>query len=370
VSAAAGGGGSAGRGRLRIYLGYAPGAGTTCALLGEGRRLAERGTDVVVAAVQTHGRAHTAGLLAGLQVMPGARDRDTAAPQVDVGAVLARGPAVALVDELACPNPPGARHRARWQDVGDLLAAGIDVISTVGAGQLDSLADVAAKITGAPPGPTVPDPVGRAAAEVELVDAAPEALRDRLARGHLYPPGQVPAALAGPYQTGTLSALRELTLLWLAATLADPQHHPGGGEPGGDPGGLGRERVVVALSGGPEGQTLIRRAARLAARIGADLLAVHAARPGHPPGHPVLAAQRQLTESVGGTYHHLADRDIPAALLAFAHAHHATQLVLGATPRTRLAALRSAPRIRTQLIRHGAGLDIHIITCTPAGGLR
>jgi two-component system sensor histidine kinase KdpD len=366
--------GSAARGRLRIYLGYAPGAGTTCALLSEGHRRAERGTDVVVASAETHGRPHTEELLAGLEVIPSAKVpyRGTLAEEMDLGAALARGPAVALVDDFAHRNAPGSRHRARWQDVEDLLAAGIDVISTVSVGHLDSLADVVAKITGAAPGQGVPDSAVRAAGEVELVDVAPEALRDRLARGHIYPAGQAEAALGGWFQTGNLSALRELALLWLAAALAgaprpagDPRRHlPGGGDPGS---GQARERVVVALSGGPEGETLIRRAARIAARSGGDLLAVHAARPGRPSGsgRAVLAAQRRLAESAGGTYHHLADQDIPAALRAFAHVHNATQLVLGATPRTWRAALRPAASIRSRVIRHGGGLDVHIVTCTP-----
>ena len=214
--------GPAARGRLRIYLGYAPGAGTTCALLSEGRRRAEHGADVVVATAETHGRPYAEGLLAGLEVIPHAkvRYRGVLEEEMDLGAVLARGPAVALVDEVAHRNAPGSRHRARWQDVQDLLAAGIEVISTVSAGQLDSLADVAAKITGAAPGYSVPDPVVRAADEVELVDLVPEALRDRLARSCIYPPGQAQAALGGWFQTANLSALRELTLLWLAATLA------------------------------------------------------------------------------------------------------------------------------------------------------
>src|ERR1700733_727126 len=283
--------GPAARGRLRIYLGYAPGAGTTCALLSEGRRRAEHGTDVVVASAETHGRPYTEDLLAGLEVIPPAKvpDRGALAAEMDLGAVLARGPAVALVDDFAHRNAPGSRHRARWQDVEDLLAAGIDVISAVSVGHLDSLADVVAKITGAAPRQSVPDPVVRSAGEVELVDVAPEALRDRLARGHIYPADQAEAALGGWFQTGNLSALRELTLLWLAAALAgDPRRHPAGG---GDPGRVpARERVVVALSGGPEGETLIRRAARIAARSGGDLLAVHPARPGRParPRHAAL----------------------------------------------------------------------------------
>ena len=220
--------GSAARGRLRIYLGYAPGAGTTCALLSEGRQRAEHGTDVVVASAETHGRPYTEDLLAGLEVIPSAKvpSRGMLAEEMNLGAVLARGPAVALVDDFAHRNAPGSRHRARWQDVEDLLAAGIDVISTVSVGHLDSLADVVTKITGTAPRQTVPDPVVRAAGEVELVDVAPEALRDRLARGHIYPAEQAEAALGGWFRTGNLSALRELALLWLAAALAGgPRRH-------------------------------------------------------------------------------------------------------------------------------------------------
>ena len=286
--------GTAARGRLRIYLGYAPGAGTTCALLSEGRQRAEHGTDVVVASAEAHGRPYTEDLLAGLEVIPAAEvpSRGMLAEEMDPGAVLARGPAVALVDDFAHRNAPGSRHRARWQDVEDLLAAGIDVISTVSAGDLDSLADVVAKITGAAPRQTVPDPVVRAAGEVELVDVAPEALRDRLARGHIYPADQAEAALGGWFRTGNLSALRELALLWLAAALAGGRGGtfaaaaiPGSGQ--------ARERVVVALSGGPEGEMLIRRAARIAARSGGDLLAVTpprvAARPPAAPCSPPSA---------------------------------------------------------------------------------
>src|SRR5262245_33036767 len=291
------------RGHLRIYLGCAPGAGTTCALLGEGRQRAGHGTDVVVASVETHGRPDTEALLAGLEVVPPptVADRATAVAGIDVGAILARSPQAALVDDLARSNAPGACHAARWQDVEDLLAAGIDVISTVSIAHLESLSDVVAKITGAAPRQTVPDPVVQAADEVQLIDITPEVLRDRMARGHIYPPQQAQAALGGWFQAGNLAALRELALLWLAATLANSlaRHRSGGHDPGLGP---ARERLVVALSGGPEGETLIRRAARVAARSGADLLAVHAARPSGPAAaYAALAGQRRLIESLGGS---------------------------------------------------------------------
>ena len=201
-------------GRLRIYLGYASGVGTTCALLSEGHRRAERGADVVVASACTHGRAHTAALLAGLEVIPPVAipRRGTAVAEMDLGAVLARRPAVALVDELAHHNVPGARHTTRWQDVEDLLQAGIDVISTVSLQHLESLADLVEQVTGLWPAETMPDSVVAAADEVELVDVAPETLRDRMARGCIYPAEQAERALGGAFHTGVLAALRELAL--------------------------------------------------------------------------------------------------------------------------------------------------------------
>jgi two-component system, OmpR family, sensor histidine kinase KdpD len=352
------------RGRLRVYLGVAPGAGATCALLSEGHRRAEQGADVVVAGVQTGGRPFTAGMLEGLEIIPPATAAFTgaAAGDMDLGAVLARRPQVALVDDLAHSNLPGRGYASRWQDVAELMAAGIDVITTVSIGHLDSLVDVAENITGVPAGKTVPDPVVLAADEIELVDVTPEALRDRIARGQVYPREHAEAALSGAFRVGPLAALRELALLWLAASLTQnrQRYRPDGHVDDGRP---TRERIMVALTGGPEGQALIRRAARIAARSGGDLLAVHVTRPGGPADAAAiaLAAQRQLTESIGGTYQQLADLDIPGALLTVARAENATQLVLGRRHRSRLAALRPRTRIRSRVIRASSGTDVHII---------
>ena len=195
--------GSAARGRLRSYLGYAPGASTTCALLSEGRRRAEHGTDVLVASAETHGRPHTEGFLAGLELIPPATvpHEDARVTEMDLRAVLPRRPQLALVDELAHRKVPGAGHATRWQDIEDLLAAGLDVISTFSIGHLDSLADVAAKITGTAPLQTVPDPVVRAAGEIQPVAIPPEVLRDRIACGYIYPLPEAKAALGGWFQT-------------------------------------------------------------------------------------------------------------------------------------------------------------------------
>lgn len=360
-----------GRGQLRIYLGTAPGVGKTYKMLGEGRRRRDRGTDVVVGFVETHGRAQTAAMLDGLEQIPRrvVRHRGADFTELDLDALLARAPEVALVDELAHTNVPGSRHAKRWEDVEDLLAAGIDVISTVNIQHLESLNDVVEKITGVPQRETVPDRVVRAADQLELVDMAPEALRRRLAHGNIYTADKVDAALANYFRIGNLSALRELALLWLAdrvdAGLQEYRSHHDI-----DSTWEARERVVVALTGGPEGETLIRRAARIAARSsGGDLLAVHVTRSDGLTGADpaALAEQRRLVESLGGSYHQVVGDDVPAALLAFARAENATQLVLGGSRRSWPATLLTGPGIGATSIRDSGDIDVHLVTHSEMG---
>jgi two-component system sensor histidine kinase KdpD len=360
-----------GRGQLRIYLGNAAGVGKTYDMLCEGHRRAERGADVVVGFVETHGRQHTAELVEGLEVVPRARIayRGTSFEEMDLDAVLARKPQIALVDELAHTNVPGSRNAKRWQDVEELLEAGIDVISTVNIQHLESLNDVVEKITGVPQRETIPDAVVRAADQVELVDMTPEALRRRMAHGNIYPPEKIDAALTNYFRSGNLAALRELALLWLADKVDEglqryrAEHHITGTWEA-------RERVVVALTGGPEGETLIRRAARIAARSsGGDLLAVHVTRSDGLTGADpaALAAQRRLTESLGGSYHQVVGDNIPETLLTFARAENATQLVLGASRRSWLSALLTGPGIGARTIRGSGDIDVHIVTHSRMG---
>ena len=272
-------------------------------------------------------------MLDGLEVVPRRilDYRGASFTEMDLDAVLARRPEVALVDELAHTNVPGSRNEKRWQDIEELLAAGIDVISTVNIQHLESINDVVEKITGVPQQETVPDRVVRAADQIELVDMTPEALRRRMAHGNVYAADKIDAALGNYFRVGNLSALRELALLWLADRVdAGLQQYRAQHDI--DSTWEARERVVVALTGGPEGETLIRRAARIAARSsGGDLLAVHVARSDGLTGADPkrLAEQRKLVESLGGTYHQVVGDDIPAALLSFARAENATQLVLG-----------------------------------------
>jgi two-component system, OmpR family, sensor histidine kinase KdpD len=359
------------KGRLRVYLGAAPGVGKTYAMLGEARRRAERGTDVVVGFVETHGRRHTAEMLAGLDVVPRRTQayRGTALEEMDVDAVLRRRPEVVLVDELAHTNAPGGRHEKRWQDVEELVAAGIDVITTVNVQHLESVNDVVEKITGVPQRETVPDAVVRAADQVELVDMSAEALRRRLAHGNVYAPEKVDAALSNYFRAGNLSALRELALLWVADRVDDAlQHYRRQHDISGT--WEARERVVVALSGGPEGEHLVRRAARIAARSGkGDLLALHVSRSdGLTGADPAsLEAQRQLVESLGGSFHQVLGDDVPATLLAFARAENATQLVLGDSRRRRWQSVLGGAGIGTQTIRRSGDIDVHIVTHAHVG---
>src|ERR1700689_3010328 len=366
--------GQPGRRPLRIYLGSAAGVGKTYAMLGEGHRRAERGADVLVAFAEAHGRPNTAALLDGLEVEPRRKleYRGATFEEMDLDAVLARHPEIALVDEFAHTNVPGSRNEKRWQDVEEILDAGIDVISAVNIQHLESLNDVVEKITGVPQRETVPDAVVRAADQVEMVDMTPEALRRRMAHGNIYPPEKIDAALTNYFRSGNLSALRELALLWLADKVDEGlqryriEHKITGAWEA-------RERVVVALTGGPEGKTLIRRAARIAARsAGGDLLAVHVTKSDGLTGADpaALASQRQLVESVGGSYHQVVGDNISESLLTFARAENAPQLVLGASRRSWLTAMLTGPGIGSRTIRGSGDIDVHIVTHGQMGRAR
>src|SRR6478672_11042894 len=290
-----------GRGSLRIYLGAAPGVGKTVAMLDEAHRRLSRGTDVVVGYVETHGRSHTAAMLEGLEVLPRrtVEYRGNRLTELDVDAVLARHPHVVLVDELAHTNVPGAKHEKRWQDVEDLLDAGIDVISTVNIQHLESVNDVVERITGVEQRETMPDEVVRRADQVELVDMSPEALRRRMAHGNIYKPEKVDAALSNYFRPGNLAALRELALLWVADKV-DESLQQYMEDHGITAAWETRERIVVALTGAPGGEHLIRRAARMASRAKGDLLGVHVhageGLAGQPAG--VLEKNRRLLEDL------------------------------------------------------------------------
>ncbi len=269
-----------------------------------------------------------------------------------------------MVDELAHTNAPGLEHEKRWQDVETLLEAGIDVITTVNVQHLESLNDVVQAITGVPQRETVPDAVVRAAEQVELVDMTPEALRRRMAHGNIYAPDKIDAALANYFRPGNLTALRELALLWLAGSV-DEALNRYRGEHGIVATWEARERIVVALSGGPEGDAVIRRAARIAARTTAsDLMAVHVARSDGLAGASLaaLAKQRLLVESLGGSYHSVVGDHVPDAILTFARTNNATQIVIGASRRRALTAAFTGPGSGLSIIRASGPIDVHVVT--------
>jgi two-component system sensor histidine kinase KdpD len=351
------------KGMLRIYLGAAPGVGKTYAMLNEGRRRSQRGTDVIVGFVETHGRDRTAAQLEGLEIAPRVKVeyRGTTLEEMDLPAVLARRPDVALVDELAHTNVPGVQHAKRWEDVQDLLAAGIDVITTVNIQHLESVNDVVERITGVRQRETIPDAVVRAADQIELVDMAPEALRRRMAHGNIYAADRIDAALANYFRPGNLAALRELALLWVADRVDDAleeyRERHGITEPWET-----RERVVVAVTGAPSADDLIRRAARIANRAHGELLGVHVRSDEGlvvDDGH--VGEQRRLLEEMGGIYHEVAGSDIAAALVDFARAENATQLVLGASQRSRLTELVRGSVIN-RVVRLSGPIDVHVIS--------
>jgi two-component system sensor histidine kinase KdpD len=360
------------RGTLRIYLGAAPGVGKTFAVLGEAHRRQARGQDVVVGIVETHGRRRTTEQLAGLELLPRAEltHRGVTLSELDVAGALRRRPDVVVVDELAHTNAPGSRNAKRWQDVEELLAAGISVLTTVNVQHLAGLTDVVEQITGIAQQETVPDEVVRRADQIELVDMSPEALRRRMAHGNVYPAERVDAAMGNYFRVGNLTALRELALLWLADRV-DEGLRRYRSEHDIDHVWETRERVVVALTGGPEGETLVRRAARVARRNGdGALLAVHVLRSDGLAGASpdALRAQRALVESLGGSYHQVVGDDVATALLDFARGADATQLVIGTSRRSRWArAVRGG--IGGEVIARSGEIDVHIVT-HPAAGSR
>jgi two-component system sensor histidine kinase KdpD len=288
---------------------------------------------------------------------------------MDVDAVLARHPEVALVDELPHTNIPGSRNAKRWQDIEEILAAGIDVISTVNIQHLESLGDIVESITGVRQQETVPDEVVRRADQIELVDMSPPALRRRMAHGNIYKPDKVDAALSNYFRPGNLTALRELALLWLAdrvdAYLQEYRSEHRVSAIWGS-----RERIVVGLTGGPEGRTLIRRAARLAEKgAGGEVLAVYISRSdGLTSASPKeLAQQRTLVEDLGGTFHQVVGENIPVALLDFARGVNATQIVLGVSRRKGWQYV-FGPGVGSTVAREsGPDLDVHLITHDEAG---
>ncbi len=354
-------------GHFRIYLGAVAGVGKTYAMLSEGRRRKDRGTDVVIGFVECHGRPLTEELIDGIELVPrrAVDYRQTRFEEMDLDAVLDRRPEVALVDELAHTNVPGSgRHDKRWQDVLELLDAGIDVITTVNIQHLESIADAVQQMTGAQVRERVPDWVVRKADQIELVDSSPEQLRRRMVHGNIYPQAKVPQALTNFFRTDNLIALRELALRFLAdETEEELLDH------------LRRhqanvlwettERIMVAVTAAPGTDVLLRRAARIASRVKGELDVVHviAGDAGSQGDRQAIHRLRALTSDLGAPWHEIKDHDASRALIGFAQDHQITQLVIGSSQRSRWQELTGGGSIVRRVIREAgaAGIDVHVI---------
>jgi two-component system sensor histidine kinase KdpD len=353
-------------GRFRIYMGAVAGVGKTFAMLDEGWRRHRRGTDVVIGFVETHGRARTAELIRDLEVVPRkvVSYRDSTFEEMDIDAVLARRPEVALVDELAHTNVPGSgRNEKRWQDVVELLNAGINVITTVNVQHLESIADAVERMTGSHVRERVPDWVVRKANQLELIDSSPEQLRRRMMHGNIYPPAKVQDALTHFFRTENLVALRELALRFVAdeteeellAYLRD--RHP---KEVWDT----TERIMVAITAAPGTDAVMRRAARLSARMKGDLHAVHvvAAEHSHRRDADSLATLRRLADDLGAHWHEITRDDPARALVDFATEHQVTQIVLGSSRRSRWEEMTKGSVVQRVLrFASDGGVDVHVI---------
>ncbi len=370
------------RGRLRVYLGSAAGSGKTYAMLNEGHRRESRGTDVVVGYVETHGRPQTQAQLGDLEIVP--RKRVTyhgvTLEEMDTEAVIARHPKVALIDELAHTNVPGSKHVKRYQDVEEILDAGIDVVTTLNIQHLESLNDLVASITGVRVRETLPDWILDQADEVELIDISPYALRQRMKHGNIYPPERIDAALNNFFREGNLTALREIALRRTAekteAQLQEymTQHGITEMKPAG-------ERVMVGFDHRPHTREVIRDAWRLSHGLHAELLAITIQPEGYLAFRSKLIrllkyrgearqhweeAQRRieehavLAEDLGAEVIRATSHDIAKTLVEIAHKRQVTQLVLGQPARSHWEELLRGSIIN-RLLRISTDMDIHLV---------
>jgi two-component system sensor histidine kinase KdpD len=354
-------------GHFRIYLGAAAGVGKTYAMLNEGHRRLERGTDVVVGFVECHGRRLTEECIGDLEQIPRKviDYRGATFGEMDLDGVLMRHPKVALVDELAHTNVPGSgRHEKRWQDVMELLEAGIDVVTTVNIQHLESIADAVEQMTAVQVRERVPDWVVRKADQIELVDSSPEQLRRRMLHGNIYPADKVPRALNNFFRTDNLIALRELALRFLAdeteeELLEHLQRHQS------QVLWETTERILVGVTGAPGTEAIIRRSARMASRLKAELHVVHvmSGDGGSPSATERIAALRHVASDVGANWHEVQNDDAGNALMDFARSHQITQIIVGSSQRSRWQQLTGGGSIvrRVQRLAGEAGIDVHII---------
>jgi len=357
------------RGRLKLYVGFAAGVGKTYRMLEEAHALHKRGVDVVLGFVETHGRAETAALITGLELIPRRRieHRGVTVEEMDIDAVLARKPDVVLVDELAHTNAPGCRHRKRYQDVIELLDASINVIGALNIQHLESLNDLVERATGVVVRETVPDSFLKQADQVVNLDLAVEDLLERLKAGKIYAADKIPWALENFFKDPHLSTLRELALREVAETLersSDAQAKTEGRVRA--PGTWGR--VMVCMSSyPPHGATLLRKGSRMAGRLNTDWFVVYVETPGESPDRIDAEAQRHLLANIerarelGAEFVRLKAVDPVAAIIDFARSHGVGDIMIGRShqPWWRFWLGRAVPQ---RLAREATGFDLHIVS--------
>jgi two-component system sensor histidine kinase KdpD len=350
------------RGRLRIYMGMAPGVGKTYKMLEEAHRRHDRGTDVAVGFVETYGRRHTAALLDGLEVVPRRRVeyRGVAIEEMDADAVIARHPAVALVDELAHNNVPGSAREKRWQDVEAIRDAGIEVISTCNVQHVESVADAVETILGVPVHERIPDEVVRAADEIELVDMSPHALRQRMRHGNVYPPERAVIALERFFTEPNLMALRDLSLRFLAGR-ADQELEGAVSLQGIDLPPV-TERVMALVDESPNCRRALRRASSLASTLHATWIAVAIQTPAIQQSRDRrqnLQANVDYAVDLGGEVVRGEATDLARGLAEVIAEHRVSHVVLAHEPRRGIGLGR--PSLADRLLDAVPGLEIHLI---------
>jgi two-component system sensor histidine kinase KdpD len=354
------------KGTLKLFLGYAPGVGKTYSMLTEAIRRHGRGEDVVVGLVETHGRKGIAELLPQLEIVPRKKIeyKGTLFEEMDVDAIIERHPEVVLVDELAHTNIPGSKHRKRYEDVLEILAAKIDVLSTVNIQHIESIAPTVNVFTGIVVRETVPDWVLQMSAETVMVDLTPEALQNRMKRGDIYSREKVEQSLKNFFRRGNLIALRELALRQVAEQV-DRSLSSYMDEKDIRENWAVRERLAVCISSNPRAQYLLARAARMARRMDAELYAVHVELDHESPeDEKSLEANLKFAESLGAKIVRLEGNSVPDAAAKFVREKHITQMIFGRTATEGLNKLRYMNAI-SRFLRDAPAVDVHIVTQEP-----
>ena len=356
------------RGIFKLFLGYAPGVGKTYGMLSEAIRRKNRGEDVAIGIIETHGRKGVQELAAQLEAVPrkSMDYKGTVFEEMDVDAIIARKPAVVLVDELAHTNIPGSKHRKRYEDVQEILAAKIDVISTLNIQHIESLAPTVRAITGVTVRETVPDWVPLSASETVMVDLTPEALMNRMRRGDVYGLEKVEQSLKNFFRRGNLIALRELALRQVAEQVDRSLESYMDAKDIHENWGV-RERIAVCISGSPTGQYLISRAARMARRMDAELYIVYVERQLGPreENPTVLAANFRFGENLGAQVVKLKGTSVADAISEFVRSKHITQVIFGRAPIRDWRKYMYLSVVH-RFLRESPPVDVHIVTQEPA----